>query len=225
MSSEEYVVVPKAVYDMASEQYVKFAGTEISAATECVLDQTLLVAFIELVKQGTVLRVADLGCGPGRVAAFMAGRGLDVVGVDLSPAMITIARETHPHIAFVEGRLDALPIGTGELAGAVYWYSIIYTPPEHLTEAFAELARVVRPGGHALVAFQAGVGEAVQRDRAHGTDLSLTLYRHDVGSVSRYLEDAGLKVSATVRREPELEHESGAQAFVIARRAKEPTAR
>ncbi len=218
MSSDEHVEAPKAVYDRAAERYVQFAGTEISAATESPLDQSQLAAFVELVKHGTGRRVADLGCGPGRVAAFLAVRGLDVVGVDVSRAMITTARDAHPHIAFEEGRLDALPIGTRELAGAVYWYSIIYTPREHLTRAFAELARVLRPGGHALLAFQAGSGEAVHRERAHGTDLSLTVYRHDVGSVCGYLENAGLTVSATTIREGELEHETDPQAFVFARR-------
>jgi SAM-dependent methyltransferase len=219
VSSEEYVAVPRAVYDMASERYVQFVGTEISAATECAMDQSLLVAFTGLVTQGTVQRVADLGCGPGRVAAFMAARGLDVFGVDVSRAMITIARGAHPHIPFEEARLDALPIGTGLLAGAVCWYSIIYTPLERLNEAFAELARVVLPGGYVLLAFQAGTGEPVRREHAHGTNVTLTRYRHDVRAVRLQLEDAGLRVSATTLREPELDHETDSQAFVFARRS------
>lgn len=105
------------------------------------------------------------------------------------------------------------------MAGAVYWYSIIYTPPECLSAVFADLARIVRPGGHALLAFQAGHGETVRTDRAHGTDLTLTSYRHDVRSVRHRLEDAGLTVFATTVREPVLEHESDPQAFVFARRS------
>jgi SAM-dependent methyltransferase len=218
MPSEEYVAVPKAVYDLVAERYVQFVGTEISATTESAVDQSLLVAFADLVKRGGVLRVADLGCGPGRVAAFMRARGLEVVGVDVSAAMVAVALNAHPNIAFAQGRLDALPIGTGELAGAVCWYSIIYTPPEHLDQSFAELARVVLPDGHVLLAFQAGNGDALHREQAHGTNLELTLYRHDVSEVSRRLEDAGLVVAETTLREPQLDHETDPQAFVLARR-------
>jgi SAM-dependent methyltransferase len=218
MSSQEHIVAPKAVYDLAAEKYVRFVGTEIGAATEHAIDRTLLVAFADLVRESPIALVADVGCGPGRVAAFLAGRGLEVVGVDVSAAMVALAREAHPHLAFEVGRLNALPIETGELAGAVCWYSIIYTPPEHLGDAFAELARVVVPGGHVLLAFQAGNGEALRRDRAHGTEISLTLYRHDVHEVSRHLEEAGLTVTSTTRREPALDHETDPQAFVFARR-------
>ena len=85
------------------------------------------------------------------------------------PSELAVARTAHPHIEFEEGQLDALPIETGALAGAVCWYSIIYTPPDRLAEAFGELSRVLTPGGYVLLAFQAE-GEPVHRADAHGTD-------------------------------------------------------
>jgi 2-polyprenyl-3-methyl-5-hydroxy-6-metoxy-1,4-benzoquinol methylase len=36
--------------------------------------------------------VADVGCGPGRITGLLRGLGLDVFGIDLSPAMIELAR-------------------------------------------------------------------------------------------------------------------------------------
>jgi len=170
------------------------------------------------VAAGTVKRVADVGCGPGRVAAFLATHGLDVVGVDVSAAMLAAARFAHPSIEFEEGQLDDLPIDEGSLAGVVCWYSIIYTPPECLGAAFAEVVRVLSRGGYLLVAFQAGSGEPVDRTDAHGTGFSLTSYRHSLGDVTGCLEQAGLEVRATALREPEFDHETTRQAFVIARR-------
>ena len=217
MARDDHVANARAVYNIAAQTYVQFVGTEISSATEGPIDQSLLVAFTELIKRGRVVRVADIGCGPGRVAAFLAARGLDAVGVDVAQAMIAVARTAHPQIEFEEGQLDALPIGDGVLAGAVCWYSIIYTPPDQLGEAFAELKRVLIPGGYLLLAFQAGSGEPVQRADAHGTNLSLTSYRHRVREVTRHLENAGLQLYALVLREPELEHETAHQAFVFGR--------
>lgn len=215
MPGEDHVVTARAVYDTSARRYVQFVGTEISSATEGPIDRSLLVAFIELIKRQTVDRVADVGCGPGRVAAFMAERGLDVVGVDVSQAMLAVARTAHPQIKFEEGQLDALPIETEVLAGAVCWYSIIYTPPERLADAFGELRRALIPGGYLLLAFQAE-GEPVHRPDAQGTHLPLTSYRHSVQEVVSCLEDTGFEVYTTVLRAPELEHETTFQGFVIA---------
>jgi ubiquinone/menaquinone biosynthesis C-methylase UbiE len=215
VSLEDHVATARDVYDAAARTYVDFVGTDLSPATEPPADLYLLVAFIELIKRQPNRRVADIGCGPGRVAAFMAGHGLDVIGVDVSKAMLAIASTAHPHIEFKEGQLDALPIETGMLGGAVCWYSIIYTPPDRLDEAFDELARVLTPGGYLLLAFQAE-GEPVLREDAFGSRLPLTSYRHSVQEVAAFLEGTGFNICTTTLRAPELEHETTSQGFVIA---------
>ena len=203
------------VYDRAARRYVEFVGTVLSSATECPLDRSLLGDFVGLIERQPVRRVADVGCGPGRVAALLADHGLDVIGVDVSRAMLEIARTAHPHIEFDVGQLDALPIESGVLAGAVCWYSIIHTPPDRLAEAFGELRRVLMPGGHVLLGFQAEA-EPVHRVDARGTRLPLTSYRHRVHEVAGRLEDTRFTIYATVLRAPELEHETTPQGFVIA---------
>ena len=49
--------------------------------------------------------VADVGCGPGHVTAFLKNHGLDVFGVDLSPGMIAQARAAHPELRFDIGSM------------------------------------------------------------------------------------------------------------------------
>ncbi len=206
----------RAVYDATAEQYAKQVGIDLSAAFEGPLDRAFLAAFVEFVGLSAGL-VADVGCGPGRVAAWLTAHGLHVVGVDISHAMLTVARRAHPDIHFVEGRLSALPFEDGSLVGAVCWYSIIHTAPEHLREVFSELHRVLSDGGHLLVAFQAGQSEAVHRTDAYGTGQSLTYFRHRPEEVTRSLVEAGLKPQAQTVRDPELDHESTPQAFISAR--------
>lgn len=207
----------RASYDATAEVYAQLVGTEVSAASEAPLDRALLAAFVEVVGRGPARRVADVGCGPGRVAAFLAGHGIETVGVDVSPAMLAVARDAHPGIQFAEGRLTALPVPDRSLAGAVCWYSVIHTPPEQLQGVCAELGRVLAPGGHLLMAFQAGSGEQVHRTEVYGTEVSLTSYRHAPDEVVRCLTEAGFEVRARAVREPELAHESTPQAFVLAR--------
>lgn len=214
MSTE--VEVAAAVYDAAAESYAAMIGTTLSEEFEGPLDRALLLAFAESLGPDVGI-VADVGCGPGRVAAFLASRGLDVRGVDVSPAMLAVARAAHPEIPFEHGELTALPYADGSLAAVVCWYSIIHTPPGDLREAFVELERVLAGDGRLLMAFQAGDGEGVHRTDAYGTGLPLTSYRHDPDHVTRSLAAAGLGVETRTVREPELAHESTPQAFLVAR--------
>jgi ubiquinone/menaquinone biosynthesis C-methylase UbiE len=215
---EDHVEAARQVYDAAAERYVQFVGTEIGSATEGPVDRALLTAFIELVEGGTVASVADVGCGPGRVAALLAAHGLDVVGVDVSEAMLSAARAAHPDIRFVAGRLDHVPIETETLAGVVCWYSIIYTPPDRLAEVVLEMRRILMPGGCLLLAFQAGDDESARHEQAHGTNLPLTSFRHRAEGVGAQLEAADFEIYANVLRSPDLAHETTPQAFVLARR-------
>lgn len=219
MTDAEHVSTTRAAYDATAALYAEQIGTEISAHVEAPLDRALLAAFVEQVAAGPTGPVADVGCGPGRVAAFLTARGLDVVGVDLSPAMVATARAAHPGIRFEEGLLTDLPVTDGALVGAVCWYSIIHTPPEELAHVGTELARAIAPGGQLLVAFQAGAGEAVRREHVGGRAVGLTSYRHDPAEVASHLAAAGFEVRARSTREAELPHESTPQAFVSARRA------
>lgn len=213
MDDPVHVSTTRAVYDATAYTYAASVGTEINEAFEAPLDRAVLAAFVEMVPEGGL--VLDAGCGPGRVATLLARRGLDVVGVDLAPAMITIARETHPGIRFEEGELTALPVAEGSVSAAVYWYSIIHTPADGLGDVFAELQRVMVPGAPVLVAFQAGDGEALRREDAYGTGITLTSYRHAPADVVRALGGAGIDHYSTTVREAALPHETTPQAFVI----------
>jgi SAM-dependent methyltransferase len=206
----------RAFYEAAAGTYARWVGTEIAPATETAGDRAVLAAFADLVATGPGGGVADVGCGTGRVAGYLAARDLTVIGMDLSAAMLAAARRAHPAIPFVEGRLDALPVADRSLGGVVCWYSWIHTPPSDLDAVAAEVARVLAAGGHLLVAFQAGAGEALHRAEAHGTGLPLTNWRHDPDDVARRLAAAGLAVRARTVRQAELAHESTPQAFLLA---------
>jgi ubiquinone/menaquinone biosynthesis C-methylase UbiE len=214
---EPHVEAARDFYGAAAGRYVEFVGTEITEATEGPLDRSMLVTFVELVSEAGGSQVADVGCGPGRAAAFLAARGLHPVGVDISPELLALARGAHPDLQFEEGRLTALPFEDRTLAGAVCWYSIIYTSPSHLGVAFIELARVLDAAGYLLLAFQAGGGETVEQGKSLDLDTTVTAFRHSPDVVTQALEEAGFEIYATALRALPLEHESSPQAFVIAR--------
>ena len=94
-------------------------------------------------------RVLDAGCGTGRLAAELAETGTARVwGIDRSPEMLAVARAKTQRAEFREGRLESLPFKAGWFDAAVAWLVV------HLVDrpaAFAELKRVLAPGGRLAV--------------------------------------------------------------------------
>ena len=72
-----------------------------------------LALFAELVREAGGGTVADIGCGPGYVTRQLRDLGVDAFGVDLSPAMIALARRDHPDIRFEVGTMTELDLGDG----------------------------------------------------------------------------------------------------------------
>ena len=181
-------------------------------------NHAMLRLFADLVRSAGPGPVGDIGCGPGRITPCLAGLGLDVFGVDLSPAMIEVARREHPELRFEVGSMTALDLATHSLAGALGWYSLIHLPDRLVPVALAEFARVIRPGGYLMLAFQHGQ-QVRHIDSAYGhDDLSLDLHRRTAEDFAPLLAEAGFKVfSSMVVAAADGERES--QAYVIAQAA------
>ena len=74
-------------YDEVAEEYSTRIGDELAHKP---LDRALLRALVEQTPSGSP--VADLGCGPGHVAAWLARNGATAVGIDISPGMVAVGR-------------------------------------------------------------------------------------------------------------------------------------
>lgn len=90
----------------------------------------------------------DAACGTGRHAARLAALGHRVVGVDANESMLAVARDKVPGADLRRGSLTALPLGDATVDLAVCSLALSHVPD--LAPALAELARVVRPGGHVV---------------------------------------------------------------------------
>ncbi|MDO8349036.1 MAG: methyltransferase domain-containing protein, partial [Planctomycetota bacterium] len=97
------------------------------------------------------VEVADLGCGTGFLATWLAQRGARVVAVDHSERMLAAARGAPgaEQVTFRQGELDALPLRTAEVDAAfsnLVWHHV----PDH-DAAAREVFRVLRPGGRVVI--------------------------------------------------------------------------
>jgi ubiquinone/menaquinone biosynthesis C-methylase UbiE len=96
--------------------------------------------------------VGDLGCGTGQVSAAIAPFVARVIAVDASAAMLQAAKKRLHGIENIElrrGELEALPIDDARLDAATLMLVLHHVPePER---ALTEIARVLKPGGRAVV--------------------------------------------------------------------------
>ncbi len=92
-------------------------------------------------------RLLDVACGTGIVAragAQTVGSGGTVVGVDINPAMLTVARRLSDEIEWIEAPAEALPVESGYFDAAVCQFGLMFmTDPG---SAVREMVRAVRPG-------------------------------------------------------------------------------
>jgi ubiquinone/menaquinone biosynthesis C-methylase UbiE/DNA-binding transcriptional ArsR family regulator len=101
---------------------------------------------------GSDWTVGDLGCGTGQVSATIAPFVQRVIAVDASAAMLQAAKKRLHGIENIElrrGELEALPIDDARLDAATLMLVLHHVPePER---ALTEVARVLKPGGRAVV--------------------------------------------------------------------------
>ncbi len=160
--------------------------------------------------------VLEVGCGTGLATRELVRLGLDVSGVDLSPGMLAVARSSLPQLDFTVASMLALPQASDTFAGVVAFYSTIHVPDDLLPTALAELARVLRPGGHLLLGFQVG-DEPLRMTSALGHEIALDFHRRQPAHMAALLAEAGVPVRVQTVREAD-EGERTPHAFLLARK-------
>jgi ubiquinone/menaquinone biosynthesis C-methylase UbiE len=138
-------------------------------------------------------RVLDVGCGTGLMSAKLAANGRQVVGVDISTAMIERAQcRSGPGMKFVLGDAEKLPGKPGEFDAVVNLISFHHYP--NPARAAAEFRRVLRPGGRlVLVAFDRSSRyiRLTQRTNAWLKIIAGTTWQKTSAEVAALLRGAG----------------------------------
>jgi SAM-dependent methyltransferase len=208
----------QAAYDAIARAYHDQLGNELASKP---LDRAMLQAFTELAGEGAI---ADVGCGPGHVTRFLATLDRHVVGIDISPGMIGVARQNAPAVAFAVGSMLQLPVADGAWSAILALYSIIHLTANDRARACREFARAVRPGGWLLAAFHVDSPDFAAGQVNHlttwlGASVRLDGFFLEPSDVVHEVEAAGFTVSATIIRSPwpEIEYPSR-RCYLFARR-------
>lgn len=163
------------------------------------------------------LRVLDLGCAGGHLAAELADRGAEVTGFDLSPSLVELAAERVPAgCFFVHDAREPLPLESGSFDVAVA--SLVLHYLEDWVPVLRELRRVLAPGGSAVMT--TGHPMADPRTRGEGDyfatelvselwssefvpqPLEVSYYRRPLAELVRPGVEAGLSLARVVEVRP-----------------------
>jgi SAM-dependent methyltransferase len=200
-------------YDRVADEYAREIYDELKDKP---FDREWLDRFAARLKDAGV--VCDMGCGPGQIARYLSERGVQAIGVDLSPGMIEQARRLNPALKFQTGDMLALDVKDEAWAGIAAFYSIIHIPRAEVIDALREFRRVLRGGGLLLLAFHLG-DHAQHLDEwwGHAVSADFTYFR--LGEMQHYLEAAGFEIEAAIEREPypDVEHQSR-RGYILASR-------
>ncbi len=196
-------------YDSLAEEYARHTLHELDHKPR---DRQLLDQFAkQVLGKG---RVLDLGCGPGQIGRYLRDQGVDAFGIDLSPGMVELARQTHPGMEFQQGDMRALPLPDNALAGIAAFYSIIHIRRADVTTVLEELRRVLQPGGVLLLSFHRG--EEVRHLEElweQPVQLDFVFFQRD--EMLSYLQAAGFLIDEVVEREPYPEVEAQTQRVYV----------
>ncbi|MFC9993962.1 class I SAM-dependent methyltransferase [Nocardia sp. NPDC127526] len=138
----------------------------------------------------------DAACGTGRVSATLAECGYAVLGVDRSPEMLELARKRLPEGDFRVGGLEELPVGDDAVDIVTCSLALSHVPD--LRPVFAEFARVLRPGGHLVIADvhpeQVARTHVPTVRRTDGTAGRVSSHHHRTGDYVRAALAAGFRI-------------------------------
>ncbi|GAA3931336.1 class I SAM-dependent methyltransferase [Actinomadura viridis] len=183
-------------------------AADYAEETRDLLDRRLhvragVVLFADLVRAIDGGPVADVGCGPGHTSALLRELGVDAFGIDLSPAMIEIARREHPGVRFEVGSMTELELADDSLAGVLAWWSLIYIPDEAVPEVLGQFHRVLRPGGVLAVGFHVGDESKIETTGDGNQRVQTYVHHRRPSRVADWIREAGFTMEAQHLLDPD----------------------
>jgi SAM-dependent methyltransferase len=193
MNTEGWLADTRTSYDTVAASY---ADQVRNLLDETPYERAVLALFADLVRATGGGPVADVGCGPGRITAYLSELGVDTFGIDLSPAMIESARREHPGLRFEVGSMTDLDLSDASMAGLVAWYSLIHIPDDEIGSVLTHFRRVLRPGGPLVLSFHVGDATRLKTQGYGGHPMKVHVHRRRPGQVAAWLSEAGFTVEA-----------------------------
>lgn len=193
MSTDDWLAETRRSYDTVATSYADQVRNLLEETPD---ERAVLARFADLVHTSGGGPVADVGCGSGRITAHLRELDVDAFGIDLSPAMIEVARRDHPDLRFEVGTMTDLDLADASVTGLVAWYSLIHVPDDDIRSVLEHFRRVLRPGGPLLLGIHVGDDSQLKTQGYGGHPMNVHVHRRQLGRLATWLNDAGFTVEA-----------------------------
>lgn len=167
-------------WDRSAGAWIASMGANGDWGREFVLDAPMRAEALRSSPKNAI----DIGCGEGRFCRMLAADGVRTTGVDPTAALIDEARRRDPSGDYRIGRAEALDFPDASFDLAVSYLALIDIAEAET--AIAEMARVLKPGGAAVIAHINGFTTAGEPDG----------WRRDLSGKLRYTFDDYLDIRA-----------------------------
>ena len=200
-------------YNITSANYAEKFIDELSHKH---LDRILLTAFAaENYNQGKLI---DLGCGPGQTTKYLSDCGVkDLIGVDISSSMVTVAKKYNPTLNFETADILSLQYPDNFFGSAIAFYSIVHFDYSQIKIAVKEVRRVLKDNGQFLFSFHIGDSK-IHLDNFLDHPVNIDFYFFEISRITDLLTETGFEIIDTIERAPYAETEyPGKRAYIWAR--------
>jgi SAM-dependent methyltransferase len=147
--------------------------------------------------------VADMGCGPGHVTAYLRELGVDAFGIDLSPGMIDVARRDHPGLRFDVSSMIEPQLPDASLGGVLAWWSLVHLPDDTVLTVLGVFQQALRPGCPLLLGFHGGEGSSLKTAGYGDHPMNVVVHRRPGARVRAWLRAAGFTIEAQLLLDPD----------------------
>ena len=184
-------------YSLTAEEYTNSFSDELEKKP---FDRLTLKRFVEEnIGKG---KIADLGCAGGHTTKFLSDLGVrDLLGIDLSPEFIKIAKQRNGNIDFEVGNILNLAKPDEAFGAILAFYAIVHFDYDELNKAFTEIYRVLNKTGQFLFSFHVG-DTKTELNEFFNKKVQITFYYFDVDMVLEALKSKGFKLVEAIIRYP-----------------------
>lgn len=188
------------IIDCYNKTALAYADKFIDELSYKHLDKILLQSFAaENKNKGQVI---DLGCGPGQTTRFLFDCGMnDIIGTDISPSMIEVAKQINPPISFEVADMLQLQYVDRSFGSAIAFYSIVHFDYEQVKVAFREIKRVLKEEGRFLFSFHIGE-EIVHLDNFLEQPVNIDFHFFETAKIVALLTEVGFDLIDVIERQP-----------------------
>lgn len=182
MSTRQNVTVES--YNQTAEDYAK---------NVCELHpKKASTVFTSFLRKGS--KVLDIGCGSGRDAQVFVEKGYQVVGIDLSSAMIGIAKKKVKKARFQIMDMRNLIFNDNTFDGIWANAVLLHVPKKKISSTLKEWRRVLKKSGLLYIGVKEGRGEGFEMDKRYKTPVKKYFSYFEKSEIERKVKLAGFTV-------------------------------